>query len=60
MIAALQGNRLIGWYCFLIHGQSSGVPAHAGDPDVFWHIRLELLPHSDHEALVAPCRRTEK
>lgn len=53
VITALHANNLIGWYSFLIHGQSSGVPTHAEDRDAFWHIRLEVMPPSNHETLLA-------
>lgn len=53
VIAALQADHVIGWYCFLIHGRCSGVPTHVGDRDAFWHIRFEIILPSDHEAVLA-------
>ena len=53
LITTLQANHLIGWYSFLIHDRPSGVPTHAEDRDAFWHIRLEVMPQSNHEALLA-------
>lgn len=44
LVAKLRTMRLVGWFSFLIHDHNNGVPAGPDDRDIFWHLRLEMLP----------------
>ncbi len=53
LIERLTELGLVSWYCFLIHGRTSGVPTPAGDEDSFWHVRLSLATGRAPEDLLA-------
>ena len=42
MIQRLRDDRIINWYCFLIHDRNSGVPTSQNDTNPYFHIRIAL------------------
>ena len=42
LINRLRDERLINWYCFLIHNRESGVPTSADDRNAYFHLRFDL------------------
>jgi len=52
MIGSLVNNRIIDWYCFLIHDKTSGVPTNSNDEDAYFHVRLGLGTDSTPSMLV--------
>lgn len=47
MIAYLTKNKVINWYCFLIHDKNSGVPTTEDDSCPYFHIRFALKKGMD-------------
>src|SRR5262249_35060443 len=48
LISDLKTKQMLGWYSFLLHGRSSGVPTTPDDQLVYVHLRLEsLVPVGD-------------
>ncbi len=52
VVKELRAKGLIGWFSFLIHSGSNGVPTQSSDRDTFWHLRMELLHGCDLAALL--------
>jgi hypothetical protein len=52
MIDSLLNNRMIDWYCFLIHDKTSGVPTNPNDEDAYFHVRLGLQTGSTPDMLL--------
>jgi hypothetical protein len=42
LITRLIKNRVINWYCFLIHGKDTGVPTTQNDNNIYFHLRIAL------------------
>ena len=40
-IEDLKQQKIINWYCFLMHDRKSGVPTTEDDNNLYWHIRFE-------------------
>jgi hypothetical protein len=59
LVGSLRKEQLIGWYSFLVHDRSSGVPTEEADQDLFVHLCLELLGSTSfkqlHDALPKEC-----
>ncbi|MFA6601197.1 MAG: hypothetical protein WC352_04695 [Candidatus Omnitrophota bacterium] len=53
LIEELTLTKKIGWYCFLVHDRNSGVPTAPDDDSSYWHLRLELAPQIEPEALAS-------
>jgi len=47
MISDLRRERIIDWYCFLIHVKTSGVPTTEDDKNAYWHIRFTVSGNID-------------
>jgi hypothetical protein len=43
LVVDLRKAGLVGWFSFLVHDRTSGVPTAAGDDDAFVHLRFELV-----------------
>jgi len=50
-IDSLRKQQLIGWYSFLVHDRSSGVPTNETDQDLFVHLCVELVGSTSFDQL---------
>ena len=51
LVCTLRERKLVGWFSFLVHDCSSGVPTTPDDRAVYLHLRLELLPEVTFDTL---------
>jgi hypothetical protein len=52
IVSELLDKNAIEWYCFLLHGKSSGVPTSANDSHLYIHLRFSLKETADAASVV--------
>lgn len=52
IVTELLDKNAIDWYCFLVHGKSSGVPTTANDSHLYIHLRFSLKEAVDAASVV--------
>jgi hypothetical protein len=57
LVTTLRKQGHIGWYSFLVHDRTSGVPTTEGDHDCFIHLCLELVGPATLDHVVAALPR---
>jgi hypothetical protein len=51
LVKDLRKRELIGWFSFLVHDHSSGVPTTPQDDAIYFHLRLERLPKVEFDCI---------